>query len=133
MWQSPDGGYFFIQQRYSVFDWKYYMVVNLPYTMVSSPQRFICHIPWLSQGLTPQQAAANYRVKIKCDYCGDEIKFTSNEINLVTGYVGQGTDSHACTMKIELNGVIPYCTGNADICVKCATGFLKQAINKINK
>lgn len=70
--------------------------------------------------------------EITCDYCRSTISARVNRIELVTGHVGQGTDWHTCTMSIQLTGVIPYGTGNADVCSKCAAKFLREAADKLD-
>ena len=70
---------------------------------------------------------------INCDFCNDEIQSTFVEGRFIVGHVGQGTDMHAKTITVSMKGVIPYCTGDADICDKCASKFLINIANKIKK
>ena len=68
---------------------------------------------------------------INCDYCKEKILKKANKIKFIVGQVGQGTDWHECPMEVNLKGIIPYSTPNADICGKCAKGFLLKAINEL--
>lgn len=65
--------------------------------------------------------------EITCDYCHGKITERSNRVDFQTGHVGQGTDWHACTVKVDLKGCIPYATGDADMCSRCAASFLRRA------